>query len=456
MIEGATDRWVPAGTVGSASFNRLKEGRYVFHVRPVVAGVPGEEARLAFTVRPPWFRTNLAWVTYITTAVCLVLLVAWLFSYLERREMIRLERLVAERTVELNATNAQLGRRVEEITEKTAALAASEERYRRLNTELETRVDQRTAELSATNANLKREIVERQRAEQEVERVHKQLLTASHQAGMAEMATGVLHNVGNVLNSVNVSAGLVTERLRASKVDGVARLARLLREQGDGLARFLTEDVRGRTVPAYLEQLAAYLEQERAEVGKELDGLILNVDHVKEIVAMQQSYARVAGVIETVPLADLVEDALKIHGGAYARHGIVLERDYEPLPPVSVNKHKVLQILVNLIQNSKYACEETNQPEKRVTIRIRASGPDRARIEVTDTGAGIAPENMTRIFSQGFTTRKGGHGFGLHSGALAAKELGGTLAVRSEGPGQGATFILELPLQAPSSDQKQS
>jgi C4-dicarboxylate-specific signal transduction histidine kinase len=164
-------------------------------------------------------------VTYITTAVCLVLLVAWLFSYLERREMIRLERLVAERTVELNATNAQLGRRVEEITEKTAALAASEERYRRLNTELETRVDQRTAELSATNANLKREIVERQRAEQEVERVHKQLLTASHQAGMAEMATGVLHNVGNVLNSVNVSAGLVTERLRASKVDGVARLA---------------------------------------------------------------------------------------------------------------------------------------------------------------------------------------------------------------------------------------
>jgi signal transduction histidine kinase len=456
MIEGATDRWVPAGTVGSASFNRLKEGRYVFHVRPVVAGVPGEEARLAFTVRPPWFRTNLAWVTYITTAVCLVLLVAWFFSYLERREMIRLERLVAERTVELNATNAQLGRRVEEITEKTAALAASEERYRRLNTELETRVDQRTAELSATNANLKREIAERQRAEQEVERVHKQLLTASHQAGMAEMATGVLHNVGNVLNSVNVSAGLVTERLRASKVDGVARLARLLREQGDGLARFLTEDVRGRTVPAYLEQLAAYLEQERAEVGKELDGLILNVDHVKEIVAMQQSYARVAGVIETVPLADLVEDALKIHGGAYARHGIVLERDYEPLPPVSVNKHKVLQILVNLIQNSKYACEETNQPEKRVTIRIRASGPDRARIEVTDTGAGIAPENMTRIFSQGFTTRKGGHGFGLHSGALAAKELGGTLAVRSEGPGLGATFILELPLQAPSSDQNQS
>jgi signal transduction histidine kinase len=248
----------------------------------------------------------------------------------------------------------------------------------------------------------------------------------------------------------------VAERLHALKIDGVARLARLLREQGDGLARFLTEDIRGRTVPAYLEQLAAHLEKEQVEVGKELNGLIMNVDHVKEIVAMQQSYARVAGVTETMALAELVEDAIKIHGGAYARHGIALERDYEQLPPVSVDKHRVLQILVNLIQNSKYACEETNQREKRVTIRIRASGPDRARIEVADTGAGIAPENMTRIFSQGFTTRKDGHGFGLHSGALAAQELGGTLTARSDGPGRGATFILELPLQPPSSGQKKS
>jgi signal transduction histidine kinase len=456
MLEGGADRWVSTGTVGSASFSRLKEGRYVFHVRPVIAGTPGAEARLDFTVRPPWFRTRLAWVTYVTIAAGLMLSGAWFFSYLERREKVRLERLVAERTAELNATNAQLGHHVEEITEKTAALAASEERYRQLNAELESRVDQRTAELSKTNSDLKREITERQRAEQEVERVHKELLTASRQAGMAEVATGVLHNVGNVLNSVNVSAGLVAERLHALKIDGVARLARLLREQGDGLARFLTEDIRGRTVPAYLEQLAAHLEKEQVEVGKELNGLIMNVDHVKEIVAMQQSYARVAGVTETMALAELVEDAIKIHGGAYARHGIALERDYEQLPPVSVDKHRVLQILVNLIQNSKYACEETNQREKRVTIRIRASGPDRARIEVADTGAGIAPENMTRIFSQGFTTRKDGHGFGLHSGALAAQELGGTLTARSDGPGRGATFILELPLQPPSSGQKKS
>jgi len=454
MLEGATDRWVSAGAVGSASFNRLKEGSYVFHVRPVTAGKPGEEASLAFTIRPPWFRTKLAWAIYVIAAIGLVLSIAWLSSYLERREMARLERLVAERTGELNATNAQLGRQVEEITEKTAALAASEERYRKLNAELENRVADRTAELSKSNSDLKREIAERQRAEQEVERVHKQLVTASHEAGMAEVATGVLHNVGNVLNSVNVSAGLVAERLRSSKINSVARLARLLKEQGDGLARFFTEDTRGRTVPAYLEQLAAHLEQEQTEVNKELSGLILNVDHIKEIVAMQQNYARVSGVVEIVALADLVEDAIKIHGGAYARHGITLERDFEQLPPVLVDKHRVLQILVNLIHNSKYACDATNLPDKRVTIRIKASGPNGVIIEVEDTGVGIPPENLPLIFSQGFTTRKSGHGFGLHSAALAAKELGGALTVHSDGLGHGATFTLNLPLQPPPSGEK--
>ena len=286
-------------------------------------------------------------------------------------------------------------------------------------------------------------------AEAELEKVHKQLLISSREAGMAEVATSVLHNVGNVLNSVNVSAGLVAERLRTSKIDGVVKLSHLFKEQGDGLARFLTEDPRGRLVPAYVEQLAGFLDQERQELRKELDSLTLNVEHIKEIVGMQQSYARVSGVVETVRLADLAEDAIKMHGGAYARHGIALVRDYEELPPVALDKHKVLQILVNLLHNSKYACEATNQPDKRVLVRIRANGPDRVTLAVADNGVGIAPEHLDLVFSQGFTTRKGGHGFGLHSGILAAREMGGTLTARSDGHGHGAVFTLELPLQPP-------
>ena len=296
---------------------------------------------------------------------------------------------------------------------------------------------------------ISRDITAIKQAEAELKRVHRQLLVSSREAGMAEVATSVLHNVGNVLNSVNVSAGVVSERLRTSKIDGVARLAQLFKEQGDGLARFLADDARGRVVPAYLEQLAVYLEQERQDVRKELGALVLNVEHIKEIVGMQQNYARVSGLVETVSLADLAEDAIKMHGGAYARHGIVLQRDYEELPLVSVDKHKVLQILVNLLHNSKYACEAANQPEKRVALRLKSSGADRVKIEVADNGVGIPAENLTRIFSQGFTTRKGGHGFGLHSGALAAADLGGSLRAESAGIGQGATFILELPVEPP-------
>ena len=71
------------------------------------------------------------------------------------------------------------------------------------------------------------------------------------------------------------------------------------------------------------------------------------------------------------------------------------------------------------------------------------------KISYIDNGIGIPADNLTRIFGHGFTTRKEGHGFGLHSGALAAKELGGALTVESDGPGKGATFTLEFPIQRP-------
>jgi C4-dicarboxylate-specific signal transduction histidine kinase len=142
----------------------------------------------------------------------------------------------------------------------------------------------------------------------------------------------------------------------------------------------------------------------------------------------------------------LVEDALRMNTGALARHEITLVRDFAPVPPLTVEKHKVLQILVNVIRNAKYACDESAHKDKQIKLRI-FQREQWVCVAVADNGVGIAPENMTRIFNHGFTTRKDGHGFGLHSGALAAAELGGKLTAQSDGPGQGATFTLELPLR---------
>jgi PAS domain S-box-containing protein len=288
-------------------------------------------------------------------------------------------------------------------------------------------------------------------AEAELERAHRELVQASRLAGMAEVATSVLHNVGNVLNSVNIAVALVDQRVRKSRVSDVRRLAQLLGEHADDLTTFLTSDPKGRMVPDFLSQLAEKLDSEQATVLDEMTTLRANVEHINEIIAMQQSYARVAGVFENIKLGDLLEDALRMNEGALVRHDIKVVRDYRVLPPICTDKHKVLQILVNLVRNAKYACDDSGRSDKLLTLRA-TNGGGSVKIAVIDNGVGIPPENLTRIFSHGFTTRKDGHGFGLHSGALAAKELGGSLTVSSDGPGLGAVFTLELPCQPPANN----
>jgi signal transduction histidine kinase len=289
-----------------------------------------------------------------------------------------------------------------------------------------------------------RDITARKESSEELERVHKQLMTASRQAGMAEVATNVLHNVGNILNSVNISASLVTERIKQSKAPGLSRLAGLMREKGDAIGEFIANEERGRRIPEYLTSLGEQLMSDQKMALEELASLRDNLEHIKDTVAMQQSYAKLCGVTETVAVVDLVEDSLRLNAGAFVRHGVTLQREFSEVPPITVDKHKVLQILVNLVRNAKYACDESGRSDKLITLRIEPAEGG-VRICVIDNGVGIAPENMPRLFSHGFTTRASGHGFGLHSGALAAQELGGSLRVQGGGPGCGATFTLELP-----------
>jgi signal transduction histidine kinase len=303
-------------------------------------------------------------------------------------------------------------------------------------------------QIQTRDTALLREIAERKRAEEELQNTQERLIEASRQAGMAEIATGVLHNVGNVLNSVNVSATLISDRLSQSKTQNLAKAATLLREKNGNLPEFLTQDPKGRLLPNYLADLSEHLETERCEARTELDLLARNIEHIKDIVAMQQTYARVSNFVETLTVDSLLEDALRLNLDSLDRHGIALVRDIAQVPPVTVDKHKALQILVNILRNAKNALDDAPGAEKRVTITVREKDENTVSIAVTDTGVGIPAENLTRIFSHGFTTRKDGHGFGLHSAALAAQQLGGALSVASDGPGCGATFTLELPIAA--------
>jgi C4-dicarboxylate-specific signal transduction histidine kinase len=266
-------------------------------------------------------------------------------------------------------------------------------------------------------------------------------------AGMAEIASNVLHNVGNVLNSVNVSASLVTGSVKQSKAANLAKVVVMLQEHEHDLGTFITTDSKGKQLPAYLAQLTEHLLAEQKAAADELDQLCGNIEHIKEIVAMQQTYAKVSGIKEIIDLNELVEASLQINEGTLNRHQVEVVREFEQVPPINVEKHKILQILVNLIRNAKHACQDSERQDRRMTVRV-INGEDWIKISVIDNGVGISPENMTRIFNHGFTTRKDGHGFGLHSGALAAKDLGGSLSARSDGPGRGAIFTLALPCTA--------
>lgn len=286
------------------------------------------------------------------------------------------------------------------------------------------------------------------RLNRELESINGELVSASRAAGMAEIATSVLHNVGNVLNSVNVSATVVADGVRKLRLDRLEATAAMLTEHAGDATEFLTQDARGKLLPGFLKALGEASLAQRETILAEIRSLQEGIDHIKVIVAMQQSYASTVGVVETISADSMMEDALRMSALSLERHRVQVVRRYTPAPPIVCERPKVLQILANLIQNAKQACDEAAASGKCITVQVEPTGSDRVRLVVRDNGIGISSENLQRVFNHGFTTRKEGHGFGLHWSALAAKQMSGSLSVASAGPHQGATFTLELPISA--------
>ena len=307
---------------------------------------------------------------------------------------------------------------------------------------LEEQVLTRTEELEAA-------LRENEQVNRVLRKTQADLVAAARAAGMAEIATNVLHNVGNVLNSVNVSAGLILSRVRASKMEGLANAVRLMNEHAGDMGTFLSADAKGKMLPGYLMQLTPVLMAEQRIAVDELVTLAKSVDYIKEIIAAQQAHAGASNLIEPIRIQELVEDALRMNAAGAARHQVVMESDFAQIPEFPLDRGRVLQVLTNLMRNAEQAMEGAPDGSARLMLNAQVVGGQTLRICVSDTGVVIAPENLTRIFVHGFTTKRDGHGFGLHSAAIAAREMGGTLAVHSDGLGAGATFTLELPIRKP-------
>ncbi|MFO1497582.1 MAG: PAS domain S-box protein [Verrucomicrobiota bacterium] len=330
---------------------------------------------------------------------------------------------------------------VRDVTELKRAGQALQQAHDRL----ETRVAERTAELQSVNLALSKEVESRKVAQAQTEALHRQLEEASRQAGKAEMATGILHNVGNVISNINVSSSILLDKVRSSKVAGLSKAVALMREHLHDLGTFLTAHPQGKQLFKFLSCLAEHLTQSERAVLEELHSMRSSIEHLKEVITLQQGWAKQAGGRGVFKLTELVEDALRLNAATLESHQIEVKHEYASAASVLVEKHAVLQILVNIIRNVQHAVSANHSSNRHLIVRTADRADGCVSISVTDNGMGISPENQERLFQHGFTTRPDGHGFGLHSAAIAARELGGSLTAASAGVGQGATFTLDLP-----------
>lgn len=431
QLEGYDKAWVNPEGRRNAFYTNLKPGRYTFHV--IAANADGVWNKtgdaLTLSLRPHFYQT--VWFDLLCAAgviASLAGLYTWRMKQLNAKQRSlqeardALEKEVSSRTAELRTANGSLQTEIEG--------------HRRTEAELK----QRTQALEM-------EIEERRRMQLEVDRVHRELLEVSRQAGMAEVATSVLHNVGNVLNSVNIGAIWMADSVKGSKAPALLKVAKMLNDHRADLGEFITTDPKGRQIPDYLHQLAEQLAREQTAQMAEVMQLKRNIDQIKEIVAKQQDYTYISGVKETVAVAEVVEESLRKAEYFFGDQRVEIIREFDPVPTLTIDRHKLIQILAHLLRNAHQACRESGRADPRIIIQINRSTLG-VRISVNDNGLGIHPEQLPRVFHQGFTANRErqSHGIGLHSSILAAKELGMSLTAASDGLGHGATFVCEIPL----------
>ncbi|MDQ8185363.1 ATP-binding protein [Pelagicoccus sp. SDUM812002] len=406
FLEGMSQDWSKWSTSNEVNFTKLDAGEFTLRIRARPnESVPPEEISIVLFIEPTLFETPLAYLTYVT-AFGVVLYFG--YNHLAKN-------------------------------------------LKHANLKLESMVEERTKEIESKNDELRKNASELTYALEELGNAQDLLMCTSRKAGMAEVATNVLHNVGNVLNSINVALMTLSERLSQERVKKLVLVSQMINAHRENLAEFLTNDPKGRSIPAYLTQLSKVLADDNSHYQLEVECMQENIEHVKKIITTQQTHAKTVEVLQTFKIEKLFDDALEMTTGNLEYSFYEVVRDFEPDLEIETDKHSLLQMITNFIKNAKESIIESGKPLGLITLSAKTTAnKENIRIQISDNGLGISEENERMIFTHGFTTKSDGHGFGMHSCANAAKKLGGSLHIKSEGIGSGATVTLVLPVSAKS------
>lgn len=389
-LDGFDNDWNYVGSKRSATYTNLNPGEYTLRIKSAnSSGIWGEqEATLGIIITPPFWKTS--WF-YFISVFFVIGLIGGGYRY-----------------------------RLRSVSER--------------NKLLEKEVNRQTSELSDKNSKLTKAL-------QDLKQTRSELVEKAHKAGMADLATNVLHNIGNILNSVNISATMIGETIKYSRLSKLKQANVLLREHEDNLRDFILNDPKGEKLLAYYLKLEEPVDREYSELKKHNKRLKENIKLIIDVVNTQQSFANAGRVLEWLSLEQLIEDTLVLQSSTIERHELTIIKEYGETEEVNIEKSKMIHTLVNLLKNAKESMEGLEADQKKLTIKT-FQDDEYTCVSITDTGVGIKKENMEKMFKHGFTTKKSGHGFGLHSCANYMKELDGTINIKSEGENLGATVTL--------------
>ncbi|MCB1044485.1 MAG: hypothetical protein KDC35_16200 [Acidobacteria bacterium] len=388
-LEGYDNQWIQAGEERKAHYTRIPPGDYEFRVR---SHRPGSDYRVSnpvhFTIKPKFHQT------------------IWFYSL--------------------------IGLAIAFLGFHSVRLRDAQVRLR--ETELKVMVQERTQELESMN--------------QVLLETQNQLIDAAHTAGMAEVATQVLHNVGNAMNSINVSGQVLQQHTDQLQGDYLSKLVALLNENENHLADFFKSE-KGQKILTSLTAYSKALNRTKRSLTGELLELRQRVDHVNDIIHAQQATATGGRLYERVSVSELITQAVKILEANLIDEDVNIIRTEADAPLVQLEKGKFLQVLVNVIKNACESYQRSGALNPRIHISLGTASRNRETqlvvITIRDYGPGIDTQALEQIFAHGFTTKPEGYGFGLHFCANAMADLKGDISVFSAGPHKGAEFTLILP-----------